>query len=241
MASLWRSLGVILLIGNICDSSWGIEVRYSGPTVFAFPCNDDPNYLTLEYDVPVENVTSVKWKGTFYVEDSLLAVGLKLDIVFDHPVELTVNPRTLFVTTLDPETKLSHRLTALQPLNRTSRLEFNVQGLDNHFPAVRSMTANGLNLCDNEHMDSNSVLIQGLNNNVVNLEEDRRQICGMRYPIVPETEATENWPWQSSVFYKDRTDSLMICGGTLIAKNTVLTGKNTSFCSIYKVKLLFVK
>lgn len=139
-----------------------LVVKYNPPVVFSFPCNDNPRYLTQEFQVPVDNTTKPTWKGVFYVDQWVSSVNVKLDIVLDNPAEIVVNPRVVHIINLDgtgSDDRRSFRLTTVQLPTAIHKIEFKVSSPkdDGLFPSVLSMSVNGLLLCDNKDRKQMSI------------------------------------------------------------------------------------
>lgn len=178
------------------------------------------------------------WKGVFYVDQWSNTVNIKLDISFDTPVFIETNPRVVHLIDLKGNAEenndssvgmKSFRLTTVQPPSSINRIEFKVLGLNGKFPNVRSMTVNGVSLCDNKDRLTNVEIIQGLlDGNTSSTADSVANTCGLRHPVVADTkEEVIDWPWKISLWTKDSDSGewTLSCGGTLISLNTVLTGE----------------
>lgn len=208
----------------ILSTSCALEIKYGGPVAFSFPCNDNPRYLTQEFRVTETN--SSEWKGTFYVDQWVNSVNVKLDFVFDAPATVEANRRLIHIIDLDSEGQKSFRLTTLQPLNKTNRVEFKVFGVTDKLPNLLSLNVNGQTLCDNKDRATNVELIQGLTNEATVADAVKKR-CGIRHPVLAETKHLIDWPWKISLYYNESEDGrfALLCGGTLIGENKVMTGK----------------
>lgn len=238
-SEMWSTV-LILFAGVLLHPSLATkDVRYGGPVIFSFPCNENPRFLTQEFQIPVKNRSAGPWKGIFYADEWPSSDYMKLDIVLDREALVEVNPQAVHLIDLDssatPEGLMkSFRLTT-HP-KRISRIEFKVQGVNGEFPSVLSMVANGIVLCDNNGRNSNADLIQSLsegqstNSGGLSAAEKRRRGCGVRHPISDTMDELIDWPWRISLLAKETETNewSVICGGTLIALNRVLTGKSFS-------------
>lgn len=182
--------------------------------------------------MPLDNndTSKLSWNGVFYIDEQWqTSSNVKLDIVFDRSTVVEVNPRQVHIIDLDA-TQKSFRLTTVQPPRLIHKIQFKVTstGDEGPFPSVLSMNVNGLVVCDNKGRKTNVDLIQELTaDGPTAAGEAHRNQCGMRYPTLStNTMDLIDWPWRISLFAKDETNEWsLVCGGTLIAPNRVLTGK----------------
>lgn len=50
-------------------------------------------------------------------------------------------------------------------------------------------------------------------------------VCGVVDPLNDESDVGR-YPWYATIFYsKNENDSVIVCGGTIISENVILTGK----------------
>lgn len=242
-SKMWSTV-LILLVGVLLHPSWAtVDVKYAGPVIFSFPCNENPRFLTQEFQIPANNRSAGPWKGIFYADQWPSSEYMKLDIVLDREAKIEVNPHAVHLIDLDgnsnsnssatPEGNMkSFRLTTHpKPI---TRIEFKVQGVNGEFPSVLSIVANGIVLCDNNGRNSNADFIQSLSDGQSTTyggligAGKRRRGCGVRHPISSDTMGDLiDWPWRISLLAKETETNewSVICGGTLIAVNRVLTGK----------------
>lgn len=247
---------VLLSIFAVLSGTFAsIEVKYGNPVIFSFPCNDNPRYLTQEYHPsPLSSVsnnhnpneTLDSWKGTFYVDQFQNSVNVKLDIILDREASIEVNPRVVHMIDLKsigraspPEGSHSSssteqmqrfRLITVQPPKSLNKIEFTVRGLTG-FPSLLSMSVNGLILCDNNNRETNVDLIRGLTTSGGYNGPSTPALsgCGVRHPVLTDTkEELIDWPWKISLSAKETgtNEWSVVCGGTLIGRNRVLTGES---------------
>ena len=230
---------ILFLVVVVSSCASALQVRYGSPVIFSFPCNGNPQYLTQEFvpQTPSGEAQNATWKGIFYMDQWQNEVNVKLDIVLDRNASIEVNPRVVHLIDLEgsessePQMK-NFRLTTVQPPKSINRIEFKVTGLDGEFPSVRSMNVNGVVLCDNRDLATNVDLIQKLAGDQESEVESgkKKQVeCGIRNPVQKDPkEPLINFPWRVSVLAKDRDSenwSQVVCGGTLISEDVVLTGE----------------
>lgn len=217
-----------LFLGISCVSAALPDVVYAPPVVFSFPCNDSADF-TQEFQVPANNdASSSMWKGVLYLDQWLEAANVNLDIVFDHPAVVTVNPRVAHVIADDAGQALNRvRLTTVRSPKLLHRIEFTVKAVEEggEFPSVLSLAVNEEALCDNRGRLGNAPLVQGLAQGIRRASEETTQkqnACG-----VSATKDVIDWPWRISLFAKETGTNgqwTLFCGGTLIGPDAVLTG-----------------
>lgn len=192
-----------------------INVVPASPFAFTFPCKNDPALFTMTYFVQTGNNN---WDGVFYMDSFFGVTNVRLQVVLNHAANITV-------TNLQGDVFTSDHLTFIVTTHKIPPqikwISFRVAGLaSGFFPHLKSLRFGDETLCDNSLRDLSSPFLK-------KSKVCGKAVLGTTQPMVSNSYKAEvgKWPWHVAIYHRKGDNGKEYkCGGTLINKNTVLTG-----------------